>query len=148
MHHDAKVAGQLKTNKRNWLGRRGTDDWPWEQWGQEPQMPTVLSTQDVHPRDRLSYWRETASAKEVDFSADPGFHATLCNHYLDNVAVAELDCEPCVIGRSARNIARTGSDHFVLCMQLSGRELPLRATVWPSTKTADLFSSIRAGPTN
>ncbi len=84
-------------------------------------MATVLSTQDVHPRERLSYWRETATAKEVDFSAGPGFHATLRNHFLHDAVVTELECEPCEIGRSARNIAQTGSDHFVLCMQLSGR---------------------------
>jgi AraC-like DNA-binding protein len=75
----------------------------------------------VHPRERLSYWRETAGAHEVELSADPGFLATLRNQMLNDLVVCELDCDPCQVKRTARNIARAGCDHFVLCMQLSGK---------------------------
>jgi AraC-like DNA-binding protein len=84
-------------------------------------MAIVLSTQDVHPRERLSYWRETAAAQEVDLSASPGFLATLRNQTLDNMGVSELDCDPCQVRRTSRNIARAGCDHFTLFMQQRGR---------------------------
>jgi AraC family transcriptional regulator, positive regulator of tynA and feaB len=84
-------------------------------------MAMVFSTQGVQPRERLSYWRATASAREVDLTARPGFLATLRNQRLDNLGISELDCEPCVIRRTAHNIARAGCDHFLLSMQLSGR---------------------------
>jgi AraC family transcriptional regulator, positive regulator of tynA and feaB len=83
-------------------------------------MAIVFSTRDVDPRERLSYWRETAGAREVELSADPAFVATLRNQSLDHVRLAELDCEPCQIQRTARNIARAGCDHFFLTMQLGG----------------------------
>ncbi len=86
-------------------------------------MAIVFSTEDIHPRDRLSYWREVASNAEVELSAQPAFRATLRNQVLDNVSVSELDCDPCEIGRSARNIARAGCDHFLLSIQLSGRAI-------------------------
>ncbi len=84
-------------------------------------MAIVFSTHDVQPRDRLSFWCETASAREVELSANPGFLATLRNQRLDSLGISELDCEPCVIRRTARNISRAGCDHFFLSLQLSGR---------------------------
>ncbi len=86
-------------------------------------MAIVHSTSTLHPRDRLSYWREVASNAEVELRAHPAFRATLRNQVLDNVGVSELDCDPCEIGRSAHNIARAGCDHFFLSIQLSGRAI-------------------------
>lgn len=63
-------------------------------------MAVVLSTEAVHPRERLSYWREIATASQVDLTASPGFLATLRNQFLDNVTVVELDCDPCEIKRT------------------------------------------------
>ena len=83
-------------------------------------MAIELSTKNVHPKERLSFWREIATAKEVDLTASPGFLATLRNQILGTVAVVELDCDPCQIKRTASNIARAGCDHFFLSMQLSG----------------------------
>jgi AraC-like DNA-binding protein len=86
-------------------------------------MVIALSTEDVHPRERLSYWREVATKAEVELSAPAAFLATLRNQVLDNVGVSELACDPCEIGRSARNIARASCDHFLLYIQLSGRAI-------------------------
>ncbi len=84
-------------------------------------MAIVLSTKDVPAPERLGYWRDTASSRDVELNAAPGFQATLSQHSLDEVAISELHCDPCKVGRSARNIARADCDHFFLSLQLGGR---------------------------
>jgi AraC family transcriptional regulator, positive regulator of tynA and feaB len=83
-------------------------------------MSSVHSTLGVRVHERLSYWLETASAREVDLKAGPDFRATLRNDSLHEVTVCDLTCDPCEIGRTARNISRAGCDHFFLCMPLDG----------------------------
>ncbi len=83
-------------------------------------MAIVFSTRDVDPRERLSYWRETAGAREVELNAGPAFVATLRNQSLDHVRPRRSRLRALPDQRTARNIARAGCDHFFLSMQLSG----------------------------
>jgi AraC family transcriptional regulator, positive regulator of tynA and feaB len=84
-------------------------------------MATTRSTRDVKVQERLSYWRETARDREVELKADPDFVATLRTQSLDGVSVSDLECDPCQLGRTARNISRAGCDHYFLSMQVRGR---------------------------
>jgi len=84
-------------------------------------MAIVFSTKGIPAHERLSYWRETASHREVELSASAGFLATLSNYVLDDVGISELHCDPCTVGRTARNIERAGCDHFFLNLQLNGK---------------------------
>ena len=84
-------------------------------------MSSVHSMRGVRVRERLSYWLETASAQDVTLKAGPDFQAVLRNESLGEVTVCDLGCDPCELGRTARNISRAGCDHFFLCMPLDGK---------------------------
>ncbi len=85
-------------------------------------MATVFSTLDVQPRERLSYWRDTMGIIPHEFtsSAGPAFRGTVRSGMLDDLLVSEFYCDPCEIRCSARNIAQSDCDDFLLCVQLAG----------------------------
>jgi AraC family transcriptional regulator, positive regulator of tynA and feaB len=86
-------------------------------------MAVVFSTRDVHPRERLAYWRETMSIVPHDFSSSVGsaFLGTVRSEMLDDVLVSEFECDHCEVTRTTRHISRSDCDDFLLCMQLTGR---------------------------
>jgi AraC-like DNA-binding protein len=86
-------------------------------------MAIVLSTQDVHPRERLSYWRDAMSVHPHEFtsSSGPAFLGRVRSEMLDNLLVSEFVCDPCDVRRSAANIAQSDCDDFLLCVQIEGR---------------------------
>jgi AraC family transcriptional regulator, positive regulator of tynA and feaB len=85
-------------------------------------MATVFSTLDVHPRERLSYWRDTMRIVPHEFTSSAGFsfRGTVCSGMLDDILVSEFYCDPCEVRCSARNIAQSDCDDFLLCVQLGG----------------------------
>jgi len=88
-------------------------------------MAIVFSTRDVHPRERLSCWRETMGLvrHEFDSSAGSAFLGSVRSEWLDGLLVSEFKCDPCEVRRTAANIAHADCDDFILCIQLSGRAI-------------------------
>jgi AraC family transcriptional regulator, positive regulator of tynA and feaB len=86
-------------------------------------MAIVFSTEDVHPRERLSYWRDAMGIVPHEFASDagPAFRGTVCSEMLDDVMLSDFQCDPCEVKRNTRNIAHSDCDDFLLCSQLSGR---------------------------
>jgi AraC-like DNA-binding protein len=93
--------------------------------GAREKMAIRFTTDDVHPRDRLSSWRETMSLVPHDFSSEsgPNFFGEVTSDFLDDVLISEFRCDPCEVERSARHIARSDNDDFLLCSQQSGRAI-------------------------
>ncbi len=85
----------------------------------------VYSTDDVHPRDRLSYWVEVATKAFVkhEFASltGPSYRGEIRAGWLDGLGISTFTCDPSAVTRSARDVARGDSDDILLCLQLSGR---------------------------
>ncbi len=88
-------------------------------------MSLTYSTDAVHPRDRLAYWRESVTALypklELQSGAGSRFEASARLHTLADLFISDLECTPCEAVRTSRHIARCTSDQVVLCLQTSGR---------------------------
>jgi AraC-like DNA-binding protein len=82
------------------------------------------STEDVHPRDRLSYWLEVVTktfAKHNFLSrVRSSFEGKLTAGALADVGVANVVCSASDIKRTSRDIARDDFDNFIICSQVSG----------------------------
>jgi AraC-like DNA-binding protein len=90
-------------------------------------MAVVYSTSDVHPRDSADYWREvvTKDFMRIAMTRDAGmsFQASVSSGAAANLglSVYEADTFSCV--RTARDISRTDSEYYFVCLQLSGRSV-------------------------
>ena len=86
-------------------------------------MATVFSTRGVHPRERLSYWREAMGDVPHEFNSSAGqaFLGTVRVEMLDDVAISDIQCDPCEVERSAHNIAYADCEDYLVCLQLIGR---------------------------
>jgi AraC family transcriptional regulator, positive regulator of tynA and feaB len=84
----------------------------------------IFSTQDVHPRERLSYWREVATRGYVehDFRPDRGttFTGSVKITTLPGLGLAAFDADAATVTRSERSAARADCGDLLLCMHRSG----------------------------
>lgn len=87
----------------------------------------AFSTQDVHPRDRLSYWVDVATQAFVDHSfkslTGPAFAAEVRMTSLDRLGISTFICDACEVVRSRQDAERLDSDDVLLCMQVQGRSV-------------------------
>jgi AraC-like DNA-binding protein len=88
-------------------------------------MATVYSTNEVHPRDRISYWVEIATKgfvrHEFRSSIGSAFQGSVRVGELGALGVATFVCDAAEVRRSDRDAVRGESDDLLLCLQLSGR---------------------------
>lgn len=84
----------------------------------------IYSTNDVHPRERLSYWLEVATRGYVEheFKADDSssFSGSVEIASLPGVGLAGFDAAPARIRRSARYTARADSGDVLLGVHHTG----------------------------
>jgi AraC-like DNA-binding protein len=114
-------------------------------------MAIQVSTRDVHPRDRASFWREVATRAffRHTFCSSVGnsFLGTLCGGSIGALQVTRCSCDPCVVGRDARDYARDSVDDLFLTLRLAGRSVASQdarqASQDPGTIT--LLDARRAG---
>jgi len=85
------------------------------------------STDEVHPRDRVAYWREVATKAFVrhDFRAAnaTSFRACIESGRLANLGVTTYECNPCHVGRTARDTSRDDNDDIHLLLNHSGKTI-------------------------
>jgi len=87
-------------------------------------MAIRFSTDEVHLRDRLSYWREVATKGFVghrfhtDFVA--GYRGTVSLGSLGGLGIAAYECDPGDIRRETEHISSSDSDDLLICTQLAG----------------------------
>jgi AraC family transcriptional regulator, positive regulator of tynA and feaB len=88
------------------------------------RMQIVFSTGKVHPRDRLSYWREEASKVYVahDFSSSAGrsFWGTIRAGSLDFLSLSLFESAACTVDRTQRFLRHDADDDLLVCMQTAG----------------------------
>jgi AraC-like DNA-binding protein len=84
----------------------------------------IVSTDVVHPRERLTYWRETVTSAVFGISveaAPESFSARMSARSYGPFRFAISESTGYALSRSAREIARTSSDHYSIYLQLSGQ---------------------------
>jgi AraC family transcriptional regulator, positive regulator of tynA and feaB len=95
-------------------------------WHFNHPMQIVFSTSKVHPRDRLSYWREEASKVYVshEFSSKAGtsFYGSIRAQSLDVLGLSHFESAACRVERTQRCLRQDSDDDLVVCVQTSGRK--------------------------
>ncbi len=90
-------------------------------------MKLLFSTNSVHPRDRLAFWREEATKAFVrhEFRSARGasFEGTIRTVLLPGLGVSAIECDQCEVGRRASDILSHDADEVFLCLQLTGRSV-------------------------
>jgi AraC-like DNA-binding protein len=84
----------------------------------------IYSTQGVHPRERLSYWREVATRGFVEHECAPAsaqsFEGVVQLSSLPGLALSAYDVDAALVTRSQRAAARTDTDDVLFGMVRSG----------------------------
>jgi AraC family transcriptional regulator, positive regulator of tynA and feaB len=87
-------------------------------------MKTVFSTNKVHPRDRLTYWRDEASKAYVvhDFSSSVGrsFRGIIRAGSLDVLSLSHFESDACTVKRTQHCLRQDADDDLLVCMQTAG----------------------------
>lgn len=87
-------------------------------------MKVIFSTNTVHARDRLEYWREEASKAYVahEFNSEVGrsFQGKIHAGALGPLQLAVFHCDPCRVERTARCLKRADDDGVIIGMQIAG----------------------------
>lgn len=87
-------------------------------------MKVIFSTEDVHARDRLDFWREQASKATVahDFDSRVGraFKGSIRGGKLGPLELTLMESGPCQVRRGEEYIAHASDDDLLLSLQLAG----------------------------
>jgi AraC family transcriptional activator of tynA and feaB len=83
-----------------------------------------FSTEDVHPRDRVSYMQDVACRTYVEVGCHVANHAdffaTIISSQLATIGLSRVKTDPCIVSRTKSNIHGTRSDDILLSLQLEG----------------------------
>jgi AraC family transcriptional activator of tynA and feaB len=89
-----------------------------------PQVETIFSTEQVHPRDRFDYWHSVACKTLVDHSSRPksrsGFEAEMQTGLLGNLEIVLFQNSPMQVLHTALQAARSKSNELFVCRQMAG----------------------------
>jgi AraC-like DNA-binding protein len=88
-------------------------------------MAETLSTEAVGPRQALAYWTDLICSVYVGLDCETrrrdGFRSKLSRYPLPTVRLTTVGGSPQHVKRSARRLAQTPSDDFLINLQLGGR---------------------------
>lgn len=87
-------------------------------------MNHYFSTNDVHPRDRISYMQDVACKTYVDVDCrvenGTAFCASIQSGQLGILGLSRAETDPCEVIRTKSNIATSRSDDLLISIQLEG----------------------------
>ncbi|AHB48022.1 AraC family transcriptional regulator [Hyphomicrobium nitrativorans NL23] len=90
----------------------------------EAASSVIYSTEGVHPRERLSYWREVATRGYVEHDVElmdgHSFNGTIEIASLPGLVLATYDADAATVRRSAKYAARADCDDVLLGLHLEG----------------------------
>lgn len=93
-------------------------------------MTTVLTTAEVHARDRLAYWRDAVCDVFVALDTTPLARGVFRGHIETQDAgvttFSTVDSRPQHVVRSPRQIAKSTEDFFLVSLQLAGEGVVLQ----------------------
>jgi AraC-like DNA-binding protein len=92
--------------------------------GADKGEPMIFSTQGVHPRERLSYWREVATRGYVEheFRAEDGltFSGSVSIATLPGIGISSFEADAAHVTRTEKSAARADSSDLLLGLHRSG----------------------------
>lgn len=87
-------------------------------------VQTYFSTDDVHPRDRLSYIRDVACKTYVELEClsenEHNFTSKICSGQLNNLGLSEVITDQCEVIRTREYIKNSKANEIILSLQLNG----------------------------
>jgi AraC family transcriptional regulator, positive regulator of tynA and feaB len=87
-------------------------------------MKLLFSTNTIHPRDRLAYWREEASKAFVthEFTSHVGrdFYGAISASALGDIGLAWMAGAPCTVARTQQCLRGSNDDDYLLCCTETG----------------------------
>jgi AraC family transcriptional activator of tynA and feaB len=87
-------------------------------------MKLLFSTNTIHPRDRLAYWREEASKAFVthEFTSHVGrdFYGAISASALGDIGLARMAGAPCTVARTQQCLRGSNDDDYLLCCTETG----------------------------
>jgi AraC-like DNA-binding protein len=90
-------------------------------------MQLLFSTDNVHPRDRLAYWREEATKAFVahEFTSHTGrdFNGKISAGMLGQIPIALFEGDPCLVARTRACLKSAADDDLLLCHQMGGTSI-------------------------
>lgn len=88
-------------------------------------MKVLFSTNSVHARDRLDFWREEACkayvAHEFSTSVGRSFQGLIRAASLGGLDLAAFECDECIVKRTERCLKRATDDDLLVSLQFAGR---------------------------
>lgn len=86
--------------------------------------PQILSTESVHRRQRVGFWRDLVCDVFVELDCEPGqtedFAGKIINRPLAGLQFSEVISKSQHVKRSPRQLARSNSDYFLISLQTRG----------------------------
>jgi AraC family transcriptional activator of tynA and feaB len=86
-------------------------------------MKLLFSTSNIHPRDRLAYWRDEASKVFVEHeftSVGRDFFGEISVAALGDIGVARMIGAPCTVARTQHCLGSSSDDDVLVCRQNAG----------------------------
>ena len=85
------------------------------------------STDEVHPRERVAFWREVCTKAYVRHqfhsALGPSFAGAIQAGSLGELGVSTFECDPCRVDRTVRDASRDDADDIHICFNLSGKSI-------------------------
>lgn len=85
------------------------------------------STDEVHPRERVAFWRGVCTKAYVrhqfHLALGPSFAGAIQAGSLGELGVSTFECDPCRVDRTVRDASRDDADDIHICFNLSGKSI-------------------------
>ena len=101
----------------------------------------IFSTEDVHPRERVSYWDANVirGFAKLKVPRNEPFNGSLTVGSLGSIGVSRTKSDPFEIDRGRREIARSHGDDYFIHLQCTGRSTHLQGDRKTVIKEGEFF---------
>lgn len=87
-------------------------------------LQTCFSTEEIHPRERLTYMRDVACKTYVELECltqrGPNFRSKICTGQISDLGLSEVTTDKCEVIRTKENIKGSSANEILLSIQLNG----------------------------
>ena len=108
----------------------------------------IFSTEDVHPRERVSYWDANIirGFAKLKVPRNEPFNGSLTVGSVGSIGVSRTESDPFEIDRGRREIAHSHGDDYFIHLQCTGRSTHLQGNRKTVIKEGEFFWPICGAP--
>jgi AraC family transcriptional regulator, positive regulator of tynA and feaB len=101
----------------------------------------IFSTEDVHPRERVSYWDANVirGFAKLKVPGNEPFNGSLTVGSLGSIGVSRTESDPFEIDRGRREIAHSHGDDYFIHLQCAGRSIHRQGDRETVIKEGEIF---------